>query len=690
MIGVDVGGTNTDLILVTGDEEFRYKTPTTDDPSRSTAHAVAEACERAGVDPASVERIFHGTTIATNSVIEHEGATTGMLTTEGFRDVIHIGRHRKPHNFSIQQRIPWQEDPVVERRFRKPIPERIYPPGDVTEPLDEAAVLEATDELVASGVDAISVCYMHSYLNPEHEDRTAELIAEEYPDVFVCTSNEVVAQFREFERFTTTAINASLQPKVSSYLDRISRRLEDREIDAEVLIMQSNGGLASVEEVSRYPVQMVMSGPSAGVLSGEFQGTQALDDPEAKLITLDMGGTSADISVLPGRVLEKDPRDSDIGGYPVISPMIDIETIGSGGGSIAWFDHARGFNIGPKSAGAVPGPACYGRGNDQPTVTDAQVVLGRINPDVFLGGEFSIDPDLSRDAIDEHLCGVVDEDRFATVERAATSALEVANTKMNHAIREQTVRRGYDPREYTLVAFGGAGPMHAVSIADQLDMESVLVPSSPGITSARGLLTGDIKYDHMVTVSQNLAEIDTSTVEERFETLERRGREQLERDGVPETDITFRHSIDCLYEGQGYELNVEFEGTGGDWRSRLRDRFETQHATEYGHTFEQDPVTLLNFRVTAVGSLESTDSVSAERGDEDPSAARTIVDEVYFGTSASPTVHETPRYDRSELRAGNVVPGPAIIDEADSTVVVNPGWTAEVLPNGAIELTGGN
>lgn len=681
-VGVDVGGTNTDVTLVTDEEEYIHKIPTTDDPSESTARGVAEVCEIADVSPESVDQILHGTTVATNALIEYEGAKTGMLTTEGFRDVTHIGRHRKPHNFSLQQTIPWQEQPIVERRHRKTVPERIQPPNEVVTPLDEDAVRAATKELVDDGIESIAVCYLHSYLNSSHEDRTKEIIESEFPEISVSTSNEVVAQFREFERFTTTAINARLEPVMRGYLDRLEERLLEYDFDCEVLIMQSNGGMASIEQVKQMPVSTLVSGPAAGVLSAEFEGKHANED---HLIMLDMGGTSADISAYPGRVLERDARDSKVGGYPTIVPMLDIETIGSGGGSIAWLDRAKGFNVGPKSAGADPGPACYDRGNDQPTVTDAQVVLGRIDPEKFLGGDLDIDPERSRQALQEQLVDELDQDRFATPEKAALAVLEVANTNMYRSIREQTVQRGYDPREYTFVAFGGAGPMHAADIADELETSRVLIPPSPGIASARGLLTGDVKYDYQATISQDLRAVDDATIDERFEALEHRGRTQLESDEIPAEDREFHWTVDCLYQGQGYELNVEFEGTEGDWRDRVRDRFEEKHEAEYGHYFEDDPVELLNVRVTAVG--DTSDYSATHIGSEGtPDEALTGESEVVFGTSKQPEHLTVPRYDRNGLAAGNHIDGPAIVDQLDSTVVINPNWAATVLENGALSL----
>ncbi|MFB6165036.1 MAG: hydantoinase/oxoprolinase family protein [Haloarculaceae archaeon] len=683
-VGVDVGGTNTDIQLVRGDDEEIYKLPTTEDPSISSAQGVAEVCELAGVAPEDVDTVLHGTTVATNALIENEGAETGMLTTRGFRDVIHIGRHRKEHTFSILFEQTQQTNPIVPRRHRKTITERIYPPGEVIRPLDEDEVLEAAQELVDDGVESVAVCYLHSYLNTAHEDRTKELIQEEFPELTVSTSNEVVNQFREYERFSSTAINARLAPVMNQYLTRLEERLAEQGMDVDLQIMQSSGGLASVRQVTRKPITTLLSGPAGGVLSGQLSGEYA---DESKLITLDMGGTSADISVVPERLLERDSRDAEVGNYPTVTNMLDIETIGSGGGSIAWFDSAGGFNVGPKSAGSEPGPACLGQGGENPTITDAQLVLGRIDPEYFLGGEIDIDVDLARAAIEEQL---VDEDspggRFSTVERAALSTLEVANSNMSQATREQTIRRGYDARDYTLVAFGGAGPLHAADIAEELDMTKVLVPPAPGIASARGLLTGDIQYDNQVTISQRLEDVDEDDVTERFEALRKRGRDQLLADGIDEDRIQLEESIDMLYEGQGFELNVPFDGVEGDWRGRHRERFEQRHETEYGHFFEDDPIELLNLRVSARAESHPYEPMTIGAGGDLADAERGT-STVYFGDSRDAQTYDVTRYDRAKLGADTVVEGPAIVDSTDSTLVIKPDWTATVLPTRAILMT---
>lgn len=683
-VGVDVGGTNTDIQFVRGEEESIYKLPTTEDPSISSATGVSEVCEQAGVKPEAVDTVLHGTTVATNALIENEGAKTGMLTTRGFRDVIHIGRHRKEHTFSILFEQTQQANPIVPRRHRKPITERIYPPGEVTRPLNEDEVIEATQDLVDDDVESVAVCYMHSYLNTSHEDRTKELIQEHFPELTVSTSNEVVNQFREYERFASTAINARLAPVMNQYLTHLEERLEEEGFNVDLRIMQSSGGLASVRQVTKNPITTLLSGPAGGVLSGQFAGENA---DESRLLTLDMGGTSADISVVPERLLERDSRDAEIGNYPTVTNMLDIETIGSGGGSIAWFDSAGGFNVGPKSAGSEPGPACLNQGGKQPTITDAQVVLGRIDSEYFLGGDIGIDVNLARETIQEHLVDENSSDgRFSTVERAALSTLEVANSNMYQATREQTIRRGYDPRQYTLVAFGGAGPLHAADIAEELDMTKVLVPPAPGIASARGLLTGDIQYDNQVTISQRLEDVAEDAVVERFGALRQRGRDQLHSDGIDDSRIELQESIDMLYEGQGFELNVEFDGIEGDWRQRHRERFEQRHETEYGHYFEDDPIELLNLRVSAQAESHPYEPITIDSGTDLDVAERNEM-EIYFGDSRNEETYDVTRYDRTKLGAETVINGPAIIDSTDSTVVVKPNWEATVLPTRSILMS---
>jgi len=400
-IGVDVGGTFTDMILETDGVVTVHKVPSTpSDQSQGVIQGILELCEMAGVAPSSIEQIVHGTTIATNTVIEYSGAEVGMLTTRGFRDILHMARHKRPHNFSMQFDVPWQSKPLVKRRNRIPITERIMPPdGRIDVPLAEDEVREAAELLKERGVEAVIICYLFSFLNSEHERRTKEIVRGVLPDTYVSCSSEVVDVIREYERFSTAAMNAFVGPSTSYYLRNLEQALRSNGIGAQIRVMQSNGGVTTIEGAAERPVTILMSGPAGGVIGGKWAGDMSATK---NLITIDIGGTSADISVIPnGSVRIMNPRDTQVGGYPILVPMIDLVTIGAGGGSIAYIDGGGAFRVGPRSAGADPGPACYGKGGDEPTVTDAQVVLGRLDPEQFLGGGVEIDPALSRAARSE-------------------------------------------------------------------------------------------------------------------------------------------------------------------------------------------------------------------------------------------------------------------------------------------------
>ena len=444
VVGVDIGGTFTDILLydtATADAHVHKVRSTPDDPGRAMVTGILELCRQAGVDASDVEAIFHGTTIATNAVLEHKGAVTGLVTTKGFRDIVHIGRHQRPQNYSIMQDIPWQSKPFVMRRHRKVVTERVVPPsGTVLVPLDENEVRAAAIQLREAGVEAVAVCFLFSYLNPEHERRAAAIVREELPNAFVTTSAEISPQFREFERFTTACMNAFVGPQVGRYLRQLERAVDAEGVAGELRVMMSNGGLASVDSAAERPVTLLLSGPAAGILGGVWAGELS---GRGKLITFDMGGTSADIGIVTERgVTEASARDTSVGEYPLLVPMIDVHTIGAGGGSIAHLDEGDAFRVGPYSAGAVPGPACYGLGGEEPTITDANVVLGRIDPDRFLGGEIRLEPELARDAVRR----LADRLGLGLVE-TAEGIVTIANASMARAIRSSraspTARAGW-------------------------------------------------------------------------------------------------------------------------------------------------------------------------------------------------------------------------------------------------------
>src|SRR5436309_170839 len=456
VVGVDIGGTLTDFMLYdteSGSVHVHKVRSTPDDPGQAMVAGLGELCSRAGHALADVDAVFHGTTVATNAVLEHDGATAGLVTTRGFRDVVHIGRHQRPQHYSVMQDIPWQTRPFVKRRYRKVVTERVAPPaGEVLEELDEEQVRQVARELREADVEAVAVCFLFSYLNPEHERRAARIVAEEMPGAFVTASADIFPQFREFERFTTACMNAFVGPKTGRYLERLAGALEQDGVRGELHVMMSNGGVASVEAAAEKPVTLLLSGPAAGVLGGLWAGRLS---GRERVITFDMGGTSADIGIVTERgVTEASARDTWVAGYPLLVPMIDVHTIGAGGGSIAYVDEGGAFRVGPRSAGAVPGPACYGLGGEEPTITDAHVVLGRIDPERFLGGEIRLDRELAVAAVERFA------DRLGLgLLEAAEGIITIATANMARAIRSRTIEKGHDPRELTPVPCGGAAPL---------------------------------------------------------------------------------------------------------------------------------------------------------------------------------------------------------------------------------------
>ena len=684
LIGVDVGGTFTDLVLAdtTTNTAVVHKVPTTpDDPSIGAIEGVRELCRRNGIDPAGIDHVFHGTTIATNSVLQYDGAKTGMITNHGYRDILHIGRHQRPQNYSIMQEIPWQNRPLVRRRHRQVVRGRLVPPkGEILEPLDEAGVREAARALKQAGVEAVAICFLFSYIDPQHEARARAIVLEEFPEAFVTTSADVAPQFREFERFTTAAMNAFIGPKVRRYVINFAAALKDAAIDAELHIMGSHGGVATAATVADRPVLTLLSGPAAGVLGGAW--AAAMSDRD-RLITFDVGGTSADIGiVIDGRISEATARDTWIGGYPVLVPMIDINTIGAGGGSIAHIDGGGAFRVGPQSAGSRPGPAAYGLGGDQPTVTDANLVLGRLDQESFLGGEMVLDRAAAEAAIDR-LAARLGLDRPA----AAEGVLTILNSNMANAIRGRTVQKGLDPRGFALVAFGGAGPLHGAEVAALLDIPEVIVPPHPGITSAAGLLTTDLKYDGIKTEFQVLGEVDTDKLNADFAGLERGLIAQYAADGLTEGQVDLVRAGDLRYVGQGYELRVEFPDGKLD-RAALEAvwaAFHRQHERDYGHFFPDNPIEIVNIRLSGVGQMPKIGRPEVAGGGA-LQTARVREGGCVFRVDGALQSFETAFYRREDLAVGETLQGPAVVLQADATTVLPPGWIADVESGGNMLL----
>ena len=687
-IGVDVGGTFTDLILESGSADersvFVHKVPsTTEDQSIGVVQGILELCEIGGIAPSDIDLIVHGTTIATNIVIEHAGAEVGMLTTRGYRDILHLARHKRPHNFSLQFELPWQKYPLVKRRNRIPITERVMPPnGDIEVPLAEDEVRSAAELLKTRNVDAVIIGFLFSFLNDAHEQRAKAIVQEIVPDTYVNCSSEVVNVLREYERFSTAVMNGFIGPNTASYLRSLERTLAERDITAPLRVMQSNGGIATVATGSEKPVTILMSGPAGGVIGGKWAGERA---QESNLITVDIGGTSADISVIPdGKVRVKNPRDTEVNGYPVLVPMIDIATIGAGGGSIAYVDEGGAFRVGPLSAGADPGPACYARGGALPTVTDAQVVLGRMDPEHFLGGDLHIDAALAASAIEEHLCAKL----AMSVTDAALGIIRVINSNMALAIRANSVARGIDPREFALMPFGGAGPLHAVALANAVAAREIIVPPAPGITAAMGLLATDMQYEFTRSTLAVLTDgkpDDLQRLNQNFDELLQQARAALAADGVAEQQQRFRRIAECRYQGQGYELRADVPDAmiSAANLQVIVDNFHAAHRADYGHSFESTPIEVITLRVVGYAPSDRLSWPDRMNGSGDAADALLYTRPTTFDNGQT---LETPRYERARLRAGQTVAGPAIIVQHNSTSLVPPGYDADVKASDNIHI----
>lgn len=669
-LGADVGGTFTDVVLATADGGLATaKVPTTDDQSVGVLEGVRKACDAAGIDPADVGEFTHAMTVSVNALLEETGARTALVTTEGFRDVLEIGRQDRPELYDLSARKP---APLVPRRRRFELPERVAADGDVERALDESAIREVADRIRDCDAESVAVCLLHAYADPDHERRVVDVLEDELA-VPVSASHEVLAEFREYERTSTTVVDAYVTPAIDRYLSGLIEEATAAGLP-EPLVMQANGGVAAASAVREHAVTTTMSGPAAGVVGANAAARSVAADRDLRgLVTFDMGGTSSDVSLVRDGEAER-TTDAEIGGRPVRTPMVDVTTVGAGGGSIARVDEGGALRVGPRSAGADPGPACYGRGGTEPTVTDANLVLGYIGESTELGGELSLDAEAAGDALADLADAAGLPDRVA----AARGVYRVANASMARAIRSATVERGHDPRGFGLVAFGGAGPMHAAALAADLGIGTVVVPPACGVLSAYGLLAADEKHDAVRTHRVPVTEADPDAVDERYAALE---REALADARDPET-ATVRRRADLRYAGQSFELTVDV-GEPIDLEA-VAERFHAAHEATYGYRMD-DPVDIVNLRVTATAGRSAPALDHEAAGD-----ALTDRREAHFGTgteSDADAVHETPVYAWSALSAGRTFEGPAVVEQAESTVVVPPAWTAAVGADGTLVLT---
>ncbi len=671
-VAVDIGGTFTDLVYL--DEESGEvgvaKSSTT--PGRFQ-DGVMDTLEQAGVD--EVAFFAHGTTVIINAITERRGARTALITTRGFRDILEIQRGNRPDLYNLLYAKP---RPFVPRRLRLEVTERVSYKGEVLVPLDEDDLCRAVEEARRQGAEAVAVAFLHAYANPVHEQRAAEIVRRQWPQVAVSVSHELTREWREYERVSTTVLDAYVKPAAGRYLEHLGRRLTERGVGRRGrYCMQSNGGMSRFEVAARAPINLIESGPVGGVIGAAALGARMGAD---NLITLDMGGTTAKASLVEGgtvRVtsdyfIERTPRWA---GYPVKVPVVDIVEIGAGGGSIAWLDPAGALKVGPVSAGADPGPACYGRGGRQPTLTDAHVIAGRVNPDYFLGGRIKLRPELARQA----LAGIARALRVS-VEEAALGVIRIADASMVHLLKLVSLRRGRDPRDFTLMAFGGGGPMHAGALARELRVGRVVVPPHPGHFSAWGMLAGDLRHDLVQTRVARTGELADDEVDEVWRRLAERLLATFRHEGLPPERVTFLRSLDMRYAGQEHTVSVPVPD-GVSAVAELEGRFHELHERLY--TFRLDsPVEVVNFRLAGVAAVPKPkpSPVPARGTAEDALKGRRLVDFDELGR------RQACVYERARLGAQAAVKGPAIIEEPAASTVVLPGQTARVDEGGALVI----
>ncbi len=687
-VGVDVGGTFTDVVLVEEDtgEILVAKVATVPaDPSEGCVNGIDKAIWNYSLHPQQFAFTVHGTTIATNTIIEGKGARAGLITSEGFRDVLEIAYQTRPKLYDI---FYDKAKPLIPRYLCLGVPERIDGDGTVLVPLDEDAVRSVARKLAAEGAEAIAVALLHSYKDPAHERRCGEILAEELPNTPTVLSSDLSPEYREYPRTSTAVVNAVLQPRVGPYVARLEERLEERGVSSGLHLMSSSGGIIAANVAKRHPVHLVESGPAAGVIGAAFI---AQLSGYKNLLALDIGGTTAKAALVNDGV----PRIADqfeVGstavatvtaqrgqGYPVLTPVISLVEIGAGGGSIAHVDPGGVLTVGPQSAGADPGPACYGRGGTEPTLTDANLVLGRLNAEYFLGGETKLNLRLAQEAIRDRAA----KPAGLTEIEAAQAIIDIANAKMTSALYFISVEQGIDPRNYVLVPSGGAGPMQAVAIAKALGVGTVLIPPTPGLNSAVGLLATDLKHELVRTYMMQASETDPVHLASVFEDMERSTRTLLREEGVATNRVRIVREIAVCYVGQSYQLNIEVPETiDSETWAIMTEAFHQRHEAAYGFANRREPVQFVNLRLTAIGQVDRPTVRRLERATDAASRALKRPRDVYFGKVGGMIRSEV--YDRALLLAGDTFSGPAIVEQMDCTTVIPPGAAVTVDAYGSL------
>ncbi|WP_324752233.1 hydantoinase/oxoprolinase family protein [Roseovarius sp. Pro17] len=671
-IGVDIGGTFTDVTVL--DEKDGgvtiAKVPSRrSDPGGALLDGVKTGLEAAGVDASRVNLLVHGTTIVTNAVLENKLPKTALVTTEGFKDVLEIGRHFRPDMYDLQQD---RAAPIIPRNRRYGLEERIAANGEVLTKPDRDAFRKLLDGIKGDDVEAVAICFLNSYVNPENEAQVLEWLKQEMPDVAVSASHDVCREMREFERISTVSVNAAAMPLVAKYLSEITPNIREILPNAKILLMQSNGGSLTVEAAKSYPARILTSGPAGGALAVQRM-SKATKIPN--LLGVDMGGTSTDISLIQNGEVQM-TTEAEVAHRPIKLPMIDINTIGAGAGSIAWLDEANGLHVGPHSAGSDPGPVAYGKGGTEPTVTDANIVLGRLLPQYFANGRIKLDIEASRQAIKKK----IGDPLKMSIEEAAQGIIRIANANMERAVRVSSAEKGFDPRMITMIAFGGAGPMHAAALGKAAGMPTVLIPGQPGVFSAVGLVMADIRHDFVQTRILRGDEITPKVLREVYSDLEGLGRAALDTDAVPDGKQAITRTADLRYVGQAYEINVTLpEGEiDGSLIQTIFDRFHAQHKQLYAHCHPKKKIEFVSGRLTATGSMSAPPmgKFKAAEGQSTATPKTEGTHPIYFEETGDYV--DTPIYFRETLTPGVTIDGPAVVVQLDTTIIIHPGQKATV------------
>jgi N-methylhydantoinase A len=659
LVGIDVGGTFTDLLALdtaTGAVSLA-KVPTTTD---NQAFGFVAALQAASLDPRALQAIVHGTTTTTNALLERKVARVGLITTRGFRDVLELGRRTRPKSYGLTGSF----EPLIPRELRIEVPERMDAEGGIVTALDETAVRDAARRLLEAGCEAVVVHFLHSYINPAHERRAESIVCEMWPNEYVTAGHRVVSEYREYERGTTAAVNAAIQPVLDRYLGRLESELKSRGFARDLLVMQGNGGTVAARAAAEAAVHTVMSGPASGVMAAAYTG-RACGQPD--LITYDMGGTSTDVGLIREGVPQVSSELDLEYGMPIHVPMVDVHTIGAGGGSIATVDPSGMLRVGPQSAGATPGPICYGRGGERPTITDANLVLGRLNPDRLL----AVDNPVSLDHVRARIAEEIGAKLGLDWDKAAAAILRIANDRMAGAIRLVSMARGHDPRDFALFAFGGAGPLHATALARELALPKVLVPARPGITNALGCVVADLRRDFVRTINKPLPVLDAAEVRATLEAQIAEGEAMLARDGVAVDRIDRLHFADMQFQGQSHMLQVALPRIDISV-AELRTIFEAAYWRRFGVELPEIRAVLVNLHTAVIGKRPGIDLAALMRGEKarDVAAAKVGTRDVWFERGGWAA---TPIYARDRLPLDLTLVGPAIIEQLDTTIVVEPG-----------------